>query len=293
MRRACIDIGSNTTRLLVADCSDGRLTEVHQERAFTRIGRAVTRQGLIHDEKIAEVALVVARQLWLAGELGVHDVDVVATASVRRAANAEMLIAAVADTCGQTVTVLSEHEEARLAFIGAVGMLPEPPPGELAVIDVGGGSTELALGQAPDRVSWSVSLPIGSGVIADRHFVSDPPSPAQLDAARAEVEAALADVTFPAASVAVAVGGSATSLRLLAGARLDGAALERSLKALCRAPAAEVAGDTGLDPQRIHLLPAGLLILAGAGRRLEVTPQVGCGGIREGLLLQAEARAGR
>ena len=288
MRRACIDIGSNTTRLLVADCGAGRIVEVHQERAFTRIGGALSRDGTIGGAKIAEVALVVARQLWLAQELGVPDVQVVATASVRRAANGGALVAAVADSCGVGVRVLSEREEARLAFVGAAGTLAAWPDGELAVIDVGGGSTELAVGRPPDRVRWSFSVPIGSGVLADEVLVGDPPTPAQLDAARRRAEACLAGVEAPRPEAAVAVGGSATSLRRLTGERLDPEALDAALGRLTGAPAAAVAADTGLDPERVRLLPAGLLILAVVGELLGVTPAVGFGGIREGLLLEAE-----
>jgi exopolyphosphatase/guanosine-5'-triphosphate,3'-diphosphate pyrophosphatase len=293
MRRACIDIGSNTTRLLVADCSDASLQEVHQERAFTRIGGALSADGTIAATKIAEVALVVARQLWVANELGVSDVQVVATASVRGAANGDVLVAAVADSCGQPVRVLSEREEARLAFIGAVGTLQRPPDGELGVIDVGGGSTELAVGTAPDRVRWSVSLPIGSGVIADRCLGDDPPTPAQLQDARERIAATLAGVEVPRPRMAVAVGGSATSLRRLAGAHLDRDTLTRVLGVLTAGPAAEVAANVGLDPQRIRLLPAGLLILKVVGERFGVAPAIGCGGIREGLLLEANREGAR
>ncbi len=291
LRRACIDIGSNTTRLLVADCGAGRLVEVRQERAFTRIGRAMSGDGTIDRAKIAEVALVVARQRWLAHELGVRDVQVVATASVRRAANRDAVVAAVADSCGLRARVLSEREEARLAFVGAAGTLASWPEGELAVIDVGGGSTELAVGRPPDRVRWSRSLPIGSGVLTDRVLVGDPPTPGQLDAARERVVASLAGSRPPPPDAAVAVGGSATSLRRLTGERLDPEALAAALDRLTGAPAAVVAAETGLDPERVRLLPAGLLILAVVGQRLGVTPAVGFGGIREGLLLEAERQS--
>jgi exopolyphosphatase/guanosine-5'-triphosphate,3'-diphosphate pyrophosphatase len=109
VRRACIDIGSNTTRLLVAACDRGRLEEVHQVRSFTQLRRGVLEGGRISPEKIAEVVAVVSSQLMLARELGAAEVLGVATAAVRRAANGAELIAAVRDACGLDVVVLSEE----------------------------------------------------------------------------------------------------------------------------------------------------------------------------------------
>ena len=103
MRRACIDIGSNTTRLLVADCDGDRLVEVHQERAFTHVRRGLTACREIREEKIAEVATVVAAQLQAALELGATEVRGVATAAVRRAGNRDALVAAVCRSCGLEV----------------------------------------------------------------------------------------------------------------------------------------------------------------------------------------------
>ncbi|MDQ6607302.1 MAG: hypothetical protein M3Z06_12230, partial [Actinomycetota bacterium] len=110
MRRACIDIGSNTTRLLVAECDGERLLEVHQERSFTRIGQDQRGDGTISPSKLAEVVQVVVEQLQSARELGAVDVCGVATASIRRAANGQALIGAIDRACGLAVQVLSEQE---------------------------------------------------------------------------------------------------------------------------------------------------------------------------------------
>lgn len=287
MRRACIDIGSNTTRLLVAACAGGRLEEVHQQRSFTQLRRGVLEGGRISPEKIAEVVGVVTAQLALARELGSVEVHAVATAAVRRAANGGELVTAIRDACGLEVAVLPEKEEARMAFVGAASTLGHAPDGELGVVDVGGGSSELVVGIAPDKVTWSTSFALGSGDLADRCLRSDPPSKAELYDATGRVRRALEGLEVPHTVEAVAVGGTATSLRLFAGPVLDSAAFGRSLRLLATERAATIADRFALDVERVRLLPAGLLILQGAAQLLGASLQIGRGGLREGILLEA------
>ncbi|MGZ4299703.1 MAG: Ppx/GppA phosphatase family protein [Solirubrobacteraceae bacterium] len=290
VRAACIDIGSNTTRVLVADCVDGDLVEVHQERAFTRIGQGLAATGAIGDDKIAEVVDVVRGQMAVARAHGAGEIRAVATAAIRTASNGAALVEAIAAGTGLQVQIVSGEDEARLAFRGAAAMLePETAAGcrRLGVIDVGGGSLEVVVGSAPDRVGWWASVPIGSGALTDHCLHSDPPTAGELDSARAEVALALAGLAPPCPDVAVAVGGSATSLGRLTGPVLDAAAFERALSVLAGEPAAAVAERFVIDPQRARLLPSGLLILQGASRLLAATIRVGRGGIREGVLLEA------
>jgi exopolyphosphatase / guanosine-5'-triphosphate,3'-diphosphate pyrophosphatase len=286
VRRACIDIGSNTTRLLVADCDGERLREVHQERAFTHVRRGLSSDEEIVPEKIAEVAQVVAAQVRAARELGACEVRGVATAAVRQAGNRDKLLAAVRGICGLEIEVLSAEDEARLAFGGAARTLGYVPGGPLGVVDVGGGSSELVVGTAPDRVSWCRSIEVGSGQIADACLHSDPPTPQELASARVHVADALAGVRPPRVVRAVAVGGSAASLLRIAGPKLDGVAFTRSLELLAGAPAPAVARRFGLAADRVHLLPAGLLILQAASELLEATLEIARGGLREGVLLE-------
>jgi exopolyphosphatase/guanosine-5'-triphosphate,3'-diphosphate pyrophosphatase len=287
VRRACIDIGSNTTRLLVADGNGVQLTEVHQERAFTRIGRGVRAGGTIAPAKIADVVEVVLEQLRTAHRLGAQEVRAVATAAIRQAANGAALVEAIQTTCGIGVDVLSGEEEARLAFVGAARTLDHPPAGELGVVDVGGGSSELVVGRAPDQVSWCTSFEIGSGDLADGVLRSDPPSLEQLAEARRRVAGAVKGLQAPHPAEAVAVGGSATSLRQLAGPLLDAAAFARSQALLSSRPAAEVAKQFGLERERVRLLPAGLLILEAASEIFGTSLRIARGGVREGVLLEA------
>jgi exopolyphosphatase/guanosine-5'-triphosphate,3'-diphosphate pyrophosphatase len=287
MRCACIDIGSNTTRLLIADCQSGRIVEVHQERAFTRIGRATHPDGTIAQSKLAEVVAVVAAQLAAAREHGASLVRGVATAAIREAANGPALIAEIRTACGLEVEILSCEQEARLAFVGAAGTLGHAPAGELGVVDVGGGSTELVIGTAPDQVRWSTSLAVGSGNLTDRCIDSDPPSAEHVARARAEIAAAVAGLELPSPAEAVAVGGSATSLRRVAGSLLDAESLARSLALLATERASVIASRFAIDLERARLLPAGLLLLETASRLFGGALELGCGGIREGVLLEA------
>jgi exopolyphosphatase / guanosine-5'-triphosphate,3'-diphosphate pyrophosphatase len=286
VRRACIDIGSNTTRLLVADCDGERLVEVHQERAFTHVRRGLTSSQEIEAEKIDEVVGVVAGQLQRARELGAADVRGVATAAVRQAANREALLSALKDSCGLEVAVLSAEEEARLAFTGAARTLGYTPSGPLGVVDVGGGSCELAVGTVPAQIDWCASFPVGSGQLADECLHSDPPSAEEIGRASRRVHDVLDGVQPPPVACVVAVGGSAASLRTIAGPLLDEGTFTRVLALLSAEPAVDVARRFGLYADRVRLLPAGLLILQAAAERFGAPLEVARGGLREGLLLE-------
>jgi exopolyphosphatase/guanosine-5'-triphosphate,3'-diphosphate pyrophosphatase len=286
VRRACIDIGSNTTRLLVADCGGGGLAEVHQERAFTRLSSGLGPNRELTEGKIDELAGVVLAQRRTAEELGAGEVCCVATAAIRKATNRARLAAAIGSAAGLELRVLTGEEEARLAFVGAIGTLEAAPDGQLGVVDVGGGSSELVVGRAPDQVSWSHSFSLGSGEIADRYLRSDPPTRSELGIAREAVASAMSGVVVPYPPAAVAVGGSATSLRRVAGELLDPASFKRTLALLISAPATEIAGQFELDVERVRLLPAGLLILEEASRLFGTALRIGRGGIREGVLLE-------
>ncbi len=286
VRCACIDIGSNTTRLLVAECAAGAISEVHQERAFTYLAWSGLPDGGIETGKLREVADVVSAQLTTARQLGCEWVRAVGTAAIRRAPNAAELTAAVRDTCGLEVEILTAQEEARLAFVGAAQAHGRAGTGALGVVDVGGGSSELVVGKAPDQVSWSASFPLGSGDLARRHLRSDPPTGEEIAEARREVNATLGEIDVPHPAEAVAVGGSAASLSRLAGRILDAASFARALGELITAPGQEVARRFGIELERVRLLPAGLVILQAASERFGAPLAVAGGGLREGVLME-------
>jgi exopolyphosphatase/guanosine-5'-triphosphate,3'-diphosphate pyrophosphatase len=289
---ACVDIGSNTTRLLLAECRDGSLRELMTQRVFTRIGRSIRRDGAIPAEKLAETTGVVERQVRHARELGAERIAIVATAAVRQARNGADLTGAIEAATGLATRVLSEEDEARLAFLGASRTLGTPFEGNLCVVDVGGGSTEIAIGSLEEGVIWSQSFRIGSGFLADSYLVSDPPSAHELEAARTHATGTFEGLRTPPITRAVASGGSATSLRRMAGAELSYEALERAIRLLASAPAADLAERFELDPERVRLLPAGVLILEAVGDALGLALKIGNGGIREGVVLELAAGQG-
>ena len=282
----CIDIGSNTTRLLVADAGNGGLREVVTQRAFTRLGKSMVEGGAIPAEKIAETAGVVATQTRIAREAGAQEVVAVATAAIREAPNGDELREAVAEAGGTPLRVLSDVEEARLSFVGATRTLATPAEGTVAVIDVGGGSSELAVGDPDGTMRWSRSFRIGSGFLADRYLSSDPPAAGELAALRSHVGGTFEGLDPPAADSAVAVGGTATSLRRLVGAELAHDTLERGIRVLSSTPIEEVAARFELDPERVRLLPAGILILEALSDTLGLPLRIARGGLREGVILE-------
>jgi exopolyphosphatase/guanosine-5'-triphosphate,3'-diphosphate pyrophosphatase len=282
---AAIDIGSNTTRVLVAEPQGGQLRKVMEQRAYTRIGKSSQHDGVVDREKIDEVADVVATQVRLAQEIGAEAIRTVATAAIREAANRDEIVAEINGAAGVEVEVLSEHEEGRLAFIGATKTLGHPVDGEVAVVDVGGGSSEVVLGTVPDGVTEVRSFKIGSGALADDLLTQDPPSPAEIRGVRDAISDFFAGVEFERPEQAVAVGGSATSLRALVGSVLEYETLERAVRVLTGDPIDDVAKRFELDPRRVRILPTGVLLLEKLSELLGQPLQIGKGGLREGVIL--------
>jgi exopolyphosphatase/guanosine-5'-triphosphate,3'-diphosphate pyrophosphatase len=282
---ACIDIGSNTTRVLVAEARGGRLTEVLQRRAFTRLGRGLKLGAAIPREKIEEVARVVAEQRALAEQVGARALRAVATAAIRGAANRDEVVEAMRGA-GVELAVLDGDEEARLAFLGATRTLGQPVEGRVAVVDVGGGSSELAVGTVARGVQWCASLRVGSGLLTDHYVRSDPCSARELHAMREHAQGVFEGLDIPPVSGAIAVGGSATSVRRLVGAVLEPETVHRALRVLSAAPADEVARRFAIEPERVPLMAAGILVLDAAAERLGMPLQIGRGGLREGVLLE-------
>jgi exopolyphosphatase/guanosine-5'-triphosphate,3'-diphosphate pyrophosphatase len=282
---ACVDIGTNTTRLLVAERDGDRVRELVAVRRFLHL--VPGDDGAIPAEAVAELAAIVTAHVRLAQHHGVREVRAVGTAAVRDARNRDDLCAAVHRAAGVHVEVLTDEQEAELAFVGALATLALPPVGAIGVIDVGGGSSELVTGTAQDGVTWWTSLPIGSGTLAARHLRSDPPALDELAAVRAEIDVALADVHPPATELVLAVGGSATTLAAANGGELVPATIARILAVLLAEPAAEAAKRLGLHVERVRLMPVGLLALEAAWGAFGQAPlQIALGGLREGVVMR-------
>jgi exopolyphosphatase/guanosine-5'-triphosphate,3'-diphosphate pyrophosphatase len=282
---AAIDIGSNTTRVLVAEPIEGQLKKVMEQRAYTRINKALGKKGEILPEKVEEVCEVVATQVRLAQELGAKEIRAVATAAIREASNGEQVAAAIGEVAGVQVDVLSDEEEGRLSFIGATKGLGHPVEGKIGVVDVGGGSTEIIIGSVSGGVDEVRSWRVGSGVLADELISSDPPSAAEIRKVRDRIDDIFEGVEVEHPAQAVAVGGSATSLRRLVGTVLEYETLERGIRVLCGDPSADVARRFELDPVRVRILTTGVLLLEKVSELLGQPLQIGKGGLREGVIL--------
>lgn len=294
MAFACIDIGSNTIRLLVSEERDGQLRELMTQRVYTRIGKSLHQHRKIPKDKIAESAEVVATQARHAVESGAERIAIVATAAIREAPNRHEFVTAVEAAAEFPVRVLSGDEEARLSFVGATKTLGTPiGGGGVAVVDVGGGSTEIAIGTA-GGVTWAETFRVGSGFLTESYLKSDPPSAKELKKVRQHVEGVFEGLELPKTSDeplerGVAVGGSATSLRKMVGAELNHDTLERGIAILAGSEIAEVAQRFELDPTRVRLLPAGMIALEAVSDALELTLTIGNGGLREGVILEMVA----
>ena len=185
---ACIDIGSNTTRLLVADAGEGRLRELVTQRAFTRIGKSLGNGAVIPAEKIAETAEVVRTQAAVAAEVGAENIVAVATAAIRTARNRDELVDAVQEAGGMELASCPARRRRASRSWAPRAPCSSAAEGTVAVIDVGGGSSEIAIGLADGEMTWSESFRIGSGFLADAYLRSDPPSADELEKLRRHVD---------------------------------------------------------------------------------------------------------
>jgi exopolyphosphatase/guanosine-5'-triphosphate,3'-diphosphate pyrophosphatase len=289
-RVAVVDVGSNSVRLLVSEVVDDHPTFVHTDKVMARIGQSLGHEGRIDDRKIGEVAGIVSRFVEDARRYGAREIRAIATSATREAVNGDELAEHVLAASGIPLEVIDGDEEARLAFVGTLASLDEPQAGDIGVVDVGGGSTEIVVGSAADGVAWSRSFRLGSGRLSDRFITHDPPLLSEIEGIRAAIDATLPraeDVPTPEHGLAVA--GSATNLRRMVGPLLDGESLARALRLLTASPSQQIARQFQLEPTRARLLPAGALIIEASMQRLGTPLWVGRGGIRQGVVLDMVA----
>ena len=281
--RAAVDVGSNSVRLLIAD-ADG--ASVHREMRITRLGRGVDEHGHLDDDALASTveALADFHRQWRAH--GVTRVRIAATSAVRDASDRNRFFEAVHEVTGVDAEVLSGDEEAALAHRGATGAVDVDEPA--MVLDVGGGSTELVVGDARGGVAASVSLQLGCVRLTERLLPSDPPAPEELAAAREEIVARLdeAEARLVASGASpqqpasiVGVAGTSTTLGALHlglerydperihGTRVPAGVLRDLSVQLCALPAAERAGLGPVKPGREDVIHGGALIVAAVVNR--------------------------
>lgn len=202
--RAAVDSGTNSTRLLVVD-ADG--DEVSRRSVITRLGAGVDANGRLDDGALERTLAVIReyRDVWREAGVDPADVRVAATSAVRDAADRDRYFDAVVEETGVRAEVLSGDEEARLSFAGAAGAVEVDGP--VLVIDVGGGSTELIVGDADGRLQAAQSMQVGAVRVTERCLPGNPPTRADVEAARSMIAEEL-----EAAEGALAIGGGALSL---------------------------------------------------------------------------------
>ena len=283
-RIAVVDLGTNSTRLLVANVVGGRVEELERRTEITRLGERVDSAGKLAPAAMKRVFETVESYRILIDEHGAEKVVGVATSAVRDARNGEQFREELAERYGVDARTISGDEEARLSFLGATS--GRPAGGDpLLVLDIGGGSTEFVVGVPGSDPTFHASTAAGSVRQTERHLADDPPTEAQLAAVAGEV-AAMIEAEVPRrvrrnAATGIAVAGTATQLAAVDqrleeydpervhGYRLDRYAVEEILAHLASLPLAERREIIGLNPARAPTIVAGALILAEAMRAFD------------------------
>jgi len=303
MRVAAIDCGTNSLRLLVADVDPaaGTLTDVDRRMEIVRLGQGVDATGRLAPAALARTLRALRSYAEIVTAAGAAAVRMVATSATRDAANAADFVAGVREVLGVGPEVLSGDEEARLSFTGPTTELAaaarpgaatgratrpaaaEPVPPPYLVADIGGGSTEFVLGDPP-VVSGAVSVDIGCVRMTERHLRGDPPTPAEVAAARADIGAALdvvaAKIAVAGARTLVGLAGSVTTVGALAlgldaydagrihHARIGAGQVQEQTARLLAMPQAERARLGVMHPGRVDVIGGGALVLEAIMTRL-------------------------
>jgi exopolyphosphatase/guanosine-5'-triphosphate,3'-diphosphate pyrophosphatase len=274
MRVGVIDVGSNTTRLLVADAGPDGLDSLETQKLRLSLGEEIERHGAVSAVHLAAAAKAVRDMAAAARRRRVASLDVLLTAPGRQATNSAELAAVLSRAAGVQARVLTKEEEGTLAYRGAVLTTRVSLPARIAVCDVGGASTEIAVGSPGRDPDWVESVDLGSVRLTAR--AAD---------MQAETEVAFAHLAPPTVEAALVVGGSARAARRLVGAELSETELAEALQIVETTSPREVARRFGVDRARAEILPAGVILLAEVQRKLGVTLHVCSGGIREGAVL--------
>ena len=213
MRVAAIDCGTNSIRLLIADIDGSNFREVVRDMEIVRLGQGVDETGQFHPDAIARTLVAVDKFAAVIAKRGVEKIRFCATSATRDATNRHLFVDGVRDRLGIELEVISGGEEAALSFAGAIKDL-DPSNGPFLVVDIGGGSTEFVFGTSTVEAARSVN--IGCVRMTERHFANDPVTTEQIELARTDIQAAIAQaaavVPITKAKTLVAVAGTATTV---------------------------------------------------------------------------------
>ncbi len=284
---AVIDCGTNSTRLLVArDAGDGRLQALDRRALITRLGAGVDASGLLDPLAVDRTIEVLGEYRRILDAHGVERVRVSATSAARDAANRDVLFSRVEDTLGAAPELLSGAEEARLSFLGATAELDDET-GPFLVVDIGGGSTEFAVGRGRDGPEGVISVDVGCVRLTEQYLHRDPPAPEELSAAISVAEAYLDDVVreLPSTRDAALMVGLAGTVTTVAAVelglasydrdrihhfRLSRAAAEDVFRTLATETRADRVHNPGLEEARADVIVGGCCALVAVLRFFEV-----------------------
>jgi len=289
-RLAAVDLGTNSTRLLVADVEGddprtARVTTVERLMRITRLGQGVDGERRLHPDAVARTLAALEEYGAIARDLGVERLRATATSAARDAANRDDLFDPAARALGVRPELLSGEEEARLSFLGAtaglVGVGAEPP---YLVVDIGGGSTEFVLGT--DVPEGLISLDVGCVRVTEQFLHSDPPAPEELSTAVSVVRDHLTDVTraipdLHRAKTLVGLAGTVANLAAVEQGiaeysrdkvhhfRLTRVAVEEMFRTFATETGEERRHNPGLEAERVDVIVGGTIVLAAVMRAFE------------------------
>jgi exopolyphosphatase/guanosine-5'-triphosphate,3'-diphosphate pyrophosphatase len=297
MKLGTIDVGTNTTLLLVAETSGQQVTVLEDRAEITRLGRGIGQDGGLGREGIERTLAALREYASLARKHGAP-IAAIGTEALRRAPNAEEFLGPAAAILGAPLQVIDGEREAALSFLAASRSFPDAAAGTMVVVDIGGGSTEVIVSRA-GAVEVRRSLPLGSVRLTERHVRHDPAAQEEVSAIVAEVGQALDAVVFPAGAALVGIAGTVTSLAAMAqrlgsydpalvhGYRLTVGQLGAIVDDLRRSNQAEREKMPGLDPRRADVILAGACVLREIAQRSGAQHViVSDRGIRWGLLYE-------
>ena len=285
-RHSVIDVGSNTIHLLVGEVDGSEVLPVTGEKVSARLGAGVERKRRIEPGRLELAAEAISLFAKIAALNGVAEPTILATSAVRDAENGPELTERVRELTGLKMRLISGEEEAALGFRGAVSAVGTSWEGPALVVDLGGGSAQLIVGEASSGPLMQVSLPLGSNRTTERFVENDPPRKKELRALDEHVREMMPGWGLSQRVSVVAVGGSARAMLKITQDSLTVERMRRLALEISDRPSAVLAREHGLAPERARVLPAAITTLAAILEHFDKDRlTVARGGLREGTLL--------
>ena len=260
-RYGVIDVGSNTIHLLVGEIENDEVLPVTAEKILARLGAGVERTGKLGEERLALAVEVIRLFFRISSLNGVPEPMILATSAVRDAENGSELEEKVVRSTGLRMRLISGEEEATLGFRGAISAIGTSWEGPVLVVDLGGGSAQLIVGEESRGPNMQVSLPLGTNRTTERFVAKDPPKKKELRALDEHVKELVPTWELSARMAVVAVGGSARAMLRITQDRLTVERLRRLAVEITEYRSAVLARQYGLAPDRARVLPAAVTTL--------------------------------